>query len=269
VKRVRRKIEEALWVTGLHAPVRSLYRVTAGRNRSKVYDMTTEFYRKLVPSDVLVFDIGANVGMFSEIFSSLGAKVVALEPNSDCVRHIQLSYPDAGIEVIQAVAGATNGLATINLSDERDDISSVSNDWIEAIKQEHHEYEGLWSRRVAIPMLTLDTLIQYYGKPYFIKIDVEGFEESVLEGLSAQPPLLSFECNTAYLEATMRCLDKKCFDCESVFNFAMGDPGGFELENWVGKQTLKQALDRLGKGDRHGDIFVRNKRLVNTGASER
>ena len=220
-----------------------------------------EFYRSLVKPDGLIFDIGANVGLFSEIFSSLGARVVAIEPNDDCVRHIQLSYPDARIDVIQAVAGAANGLATIHLSDERDDISSVSSEWIEAIKREHHDYDGLWSRRVPVPMLTLDTLIAYYGSPQFIKIDVEGFEESVLDGLSAQPPLLSFEFNTAYLEAAIRCLDKKCFDRGSVFNLAVGDPSGFELEKWIGRQELKQILSRLGEGDKHGDIFVRSGHL--------
>jgi FkbM family methyltransferase len=256
VKKARRKIEETLWVTGLHASFRSLYRVTAGRKRTQAYDVMAKFYRSLVPPEALVFDIGANVGLFSEIFSSLGAKVVAIEPNGDCVRHIQLSYAEARIEVIQAVAGSANGLATIHLSDDRDDISSVSSEWIEAIKREHRDYDGLWSRRVPVPMLTLDTLIAYYGSPYFIKIDVEGFEESVLDGLSAQPPLLSFEFNTAYLESAIRCLDKKCFDRESVFNLAIGDPSGFELEKWIDKQELKQILSRLGYGDKHGDIFV-------------
>jgi hypothetical protein len=84
--------------------------------------------------------------MFAEIFCSLGTNVVALEPNADCVRHIQLSYPDAGIEVIQAVAEAKNGLALLNLSDETDDVSSLSQEWISAITAERREYAGLWKR---------------------------------------------------------------------------------------------------------------------------
>jgi FkbM family methyltransferase len=260
VKRARRKIEETLWITGLHAPARSLYRVTAGRKRAKAYGAMMEFYRKLVPSGSLVFDVGANVGMLSEVFSSLGARVIALEPNSDCVRHIELSYPKEAIEVIQAVVGSQNGLATLNLSNDRDDISSLSDDWIAAIKGEHSEYSGLWTKKVAVPMLTLDTLVAHYGMPHFIKIDVEGFEESVLDGLSFQPAVVSFEFNAAFLAAALRCIDKPVFESTSLFNFAMGDPSGFELNEWVGREQLKEVLAKIEKADKHGDIFVKIQR---------
>jgi FkbM family methyltransferase len=257
MKTSRRKVEEFLWVTGLHPTVRSLYRVTAGRQAAASREAIRRFYAGLLPPGSLVFDIGANVGAMSEIFSSLGNRVVALEPNADCVRHIQLSYSEQGIEVIQAVAGSRNGLATLNLSDERDDISSLSNEWIAAIKNEHEEYRRLWSRQIAVPMLTLDTLIERYNTPFFIKIDVEGFEEFVLRGLSVQPPLVSFEFNAAFLPATLRCLDMSVFGAGSSFNFALGDPSRFELDTWVGREELKDILTRMAHRDTHGDIFVK------------
>jgi hypothetical protein len=104
-------------------------------------------------------------------------------------------------------------------------------------------------------MITIDTLVAYYGSPFFVKIDVEGFEESVLDGLSIQPPLVSFEYNRAYPEATMGCLDKPVFGDRSVFNVALGDPVAFELSTWVGKNQFKEALNKIEKG--HGDVFVR------------
>ena len=256
MKTSRRKLEELLWLTGLHRPVRSLYRLTAGRQVAASRDAVKKFYAGLVPSGSLVFDIGANVGSMSAIFRSLSSHVVALEPNADCVRHIQLSYLGEGIEVIQAVAGPRNGLATLIVSDERDDVSSLSEDWVESIKTEHEEYSSLWSRRIAVPMLTLDTLIDRYGMPYFIKIDVEGFEESVLTGLSTQPQLVSFEFNAAFLPAAMRCLDLEVFSPDSRFNFAMGDPTHFELGSWCERREIAEILSRMRHQDRHGDIFV-------------
>lgn len=250
-------MEEILWITGLHGTARSLYRVTAGRQTAASREMIKGFYARLLPSGSLVFDIGANVGALSAILSSLGNRVIALEPNADCVRHIQLSYPDQGIEVIQAVAGPCNGLASLNLSDEKDDMSSLSKEWMAAIQKQHKEYCRLWSKQIAVPMLTLDTLIKHYGMPYFIKVDVEGFEEPVLGGLSVQPPLVSFEFNAAFLPAAMRCLDMKVFASGSIFNFAMGDLTRLELENWIGRQELKEVLSRMEHRDRHGDIFVK------------
>ena len=91
------------------------------------------------------------------MFALLGNRVIAVEPNADCVRHIELSYPQYSIEVIHAVAGAKSGLAKLNLSNERDDVSSLSSEWIEAMKAQHSEYSNLWQKTVTVPMLTLDS----------------------------------------------------------------------------------------------------------------
>ena len=172
-----------------------------------------------------------------------------------------LSNDQALIETLQVAAGPRNGLATISLSDKIDPISSMSDDWMVSIQRVHPDYAGQWSRRVTVPVVTLDTVIEHFGVPYFIKIDVEGFEEKVLDGLSTQPALLSFEFNTAFLEATFRCLDYKLFCDDSLFNFAFGDPSAFALSQWVGRDELKRILKAMeqatGAAERQGDIFVR------------
>ncbi len=52
--------------------------------------------------------------------------------------------------------------------------------------------------------------------------------------------MLSFEFNTAFLDATMICLDKKLFEGDSIFNFAFGDPAKFELDKWASKTHLRE-----------------------------
>src|SRR5215475_4737859 len=100
----RRKLDEFLWITHLNSFVRSIYSSTstAGREARKAQSKMKGFYGQFVGSGNLVFDIGANAGIMAATFASLGAKVIALEPNGDCVRHIQLNYPNQGIQVIQA-----------------------------------------------------------------------------------------------------------------------------------------------------------------------
>lgn len=256
-----RRFEELLWAIGFHGLYLSIRRLTRrGRHTESVLKSLKAFYRPLLPPGALVFDIGANIGTYSLAFSSLGARVVALEPNPDCVRHMLLSYGPARIETLQAAAGDRNGLATISLSEEVDPISSMSDDWIESIQRVHPDYAGQWSQKVPVPMVTLDSVIQHFGVPYFIKIDVEGFEENVLDGLSTQPRLLSFEFNTAFLEATFRCLDNKLFSDASRFNFAFGDPDAFVLPQWVGRDELKRTLSSkaqaAAEAELQGDIFV-------------
>lgn len=137
-------------------------------------------------------------------------------------------------------------------------MSSMSEDFMRVLQEQHAEYQGMWNKKVRVPMLTLDTLIENYGMPNYVKIDVEGFEEHVLDGLSSQPPLLSFEFNLAYLDAAFRCLDKLVFSPTSAFNFVFGENAKFEFTEWIGqKDELKRHLGKMKTIDTNGDVFVR------------
>jgi len=137
----------------------------------------------------------------------------------------------------------------------------MSEEWMNAIQKKDERYRGNWPRQAVVPMLTLDTLIEQFGVPHFIKIDVEGYEEQVLSGLSFQPPLLSFEFHHAFVSATLRCLDLSLWAGRSTFNLASnsdwGYPSRFDGEIWLGKEELRQRLLALSKGDNQGDIFVK------------
>jgi FkbM family methyltransferase len=261
MKTRRRKIEELLWISGLHPATRFLHAATIGRQAAAARKKMRAFFGQFLKPGELVFDIGANMGAFSAVFASLGAKVVSLEPNMDCVRHIQLSYQVEKIDVIQAAAGQSNGLIVLNVSDDSDAESSVSQEWMETVEKDDKNRSGIWKRKCVVPVLTLDTLIAQFGMPFYIKIDVEGFEESVLAGLSAQPRVLSFEFHANFLPAAFRCLDASVFTDGSTFNLVRdaewGYPANFESETWMTKDDLKAALLRLKDTSSQGDVFVR------------
>jgi FkbM family methyltransferase len=215
------------------------------------------FYSSLLPKDPLVFDVGANVGTMTIIFASLGAQVVAVEPNPDCARHIEFITSRNAVAVLQAAIGEKNGIAELHVSDRKDKMSSLSRDWCEAVSKGNPAYAGLWNRKLTVPMITLDALIERYGLPAYIKIDVEGYEDQVLKALSKCPPLLSFEFNRMSIEPALMSLDNDIFEGAS-FNYTLVDPVKFELENWVDRYELKKRI--LGSQDAPGlgDIFVRN-----------
>jgi hypothetical protein len=52
------------------------------------------FYRRFIPHGGLCFDIGANVGDRSELFLTLGAHVVAVEPQARCAEALHRRFGD-------------------------------------------------------------------------------------------------------------------------------------------------------------------------------
>jgi FkbM family methyltransferase len=165
----RRRIEELLWVLGLNRAAAPVWEWLRGGRAVQQSRMMREFYAELLPKGALVFDIGANVGTMTRVFASLGAKVVAVEPNADCARHIELTTSRAAVEVLEAAVGEANGVAVLKVSDRKDKMSSLSEEWREAVTNENQSYTGQWNRDVTVPMVTVDALIGRYGMPAYIK----------------------------------------------------------------------------------------------------
>lgn len=252
----RQQITEALLATRLYHAIHRIRAATVSRQIAKDRAAMRKFYADLMPKGSLVFDIGANVGAFSEAFASIGSRVVALEPNADNARNIQLMYPQ--IQVIQAAAGSRNTIASLNVSDNWDCTCTLSSDWMEKMQESDQRYKNNWTRQTAVPVLTLDTLIGHFGEPYYIKIDTDGYDLEVLRGLSKQPALLSFEFHARFPEIFLPCLER--FAKGSRFNMIQkpewGYPSQFRFPDWISKENIQQVLNDLPGADDQGDIYV-------------
>ena len=256
MKETRRKLEEFAWIFGFHPLAVRLHRMLDERRRNARAGLCN-FYAPFVQPGFLVFDIGANTGAYADVLESLGATVIAVEPNADCVRHIEITYRGRRIVPILAAAGSKNGLLQINMSDKFDDMSTVSSDWVAAdLDRRGPDAVKIWNRRVTVPCITLDSLIATFGMPHYIKIDIEGYESSVLDGLSAQPLLLSFEFQSFDPEGALRCLRKPVFDpAVSSFNITDEKASRFELSSWTDRAGMERIM--AGLKDTYRDIYVK------------
>jgi FkbM family methyltransferase len=59
---------------------------------------------------------------------------------------------------------------------------------VRAVRASGRFSEFEWNDELEVPMRTLDELIREYGVPDFCKIDVEGYEFGVIQGLSRPNP---------------------------------------------------------------------------------
>jgi FkbM family methyltransferase len=259
------RLKENLLRTGLYWPIHRIYSATIGREATRARNEMRNFFARLLPQNALVFDVGAHVGAFSEALASVGTRVVALEPNMDCAQLLKLMYANKNILVIQAAAGARNGISTLNVSDDWTCTCTLSIDWMARMQAIDERYKRNWLHQTAVPVFTLDTLMEHFGEPYYIKVDVEGYELEVLRGLSKQPPLLSFEFHKTFIEAALQCLNLPLFAQGSMFNAVMnpawGYPSHFKFGDWLEKEEMRRILTQLPGADDQGDIYVRRQGL--------
>lgn len=139
----------------------------------------------------LVFDIGANLGETTDIFIKIADKVIAFEPNPKLSD--QLKYRFYGDNVIIDTRGISDSVGTkkFNLSNAHT-VSTLSSDWIN-----NSRFSNVvdWDVVLDIQTTTLDYIIDEYGVPDYIKIDVEGHEYEVLTAFTKilDNTIISFE----------------------------------------------------------------------------
>ncbi|WUI04232.1 FkbM family methyltransferase [Spirillospora sp. NBC_00431] len=234
-----------------------MYYGVPGRHRraSRLYG---EF---LKPGD-LAFDIGAHVGGRVRVWRGLGARVVAVEPQPDCLRVLRLLYGrDGGVTIVPEAVGARPGQAELALSTATPTVSSMSRGWIEAVTTDSGFAHVRWDRSLKVDVTTLDDLIAAHGVPAFCKIDVEGFESDVLAGLSRAVPALSFEyvpsAHEAGLEALRRVERLGAAAGGYVYNYSPIETMRFGAERWLDAAALERGLERIRPRGRSGDVYAR------------
>jgi len=218
-----------------------------------------EFYAQFINEGDLCFDVGANVGNRTEIFLELGATVVAVEPQAACARRLHKKYGrNKKVITVQQALGEAKGEARLMVSNAHT-ISSLSNEWINAVKTSARFAAYKWDRSVTVPVTTLDELIADYGQPAFCKIDVEGYEFQVLRGLSRPIRTISFEFTPEFIHATIDSVQYLSSLGSLGFNYSIGESMQLALPEWVDSEHMRQLLTSLPDPDRtlFGDVYAK------------
>ena len=181
------------------------------RNKFYSNDYEIKFDNKMMESlkkgDV-VFDIGANVGFYSEKFARIvgeKGKVYAFEPLSESTKHIKklmLKYPSIILE--EVVLGDRDCITSFVINKVKTN-SKNTNDYFSSMVQ--LDNSSLNANIVKKEMYSLDTICQKYTVPEFIKLDVEGFELNVL--LGAKKTLASKKLKNIFIEMHFSLLSQR------------------------------------------------------------
>jgi FkbM family methyltransferase len=215
-------------------------------------------YRGFLSHGDLVFDVGAHVGNRVRAFAALGCQVVAVEPQPDLAAVLRRIF--AGSSLVQVVERAVSdavGDGVLSLSDRNPTVATTSERWRDA-RLKDPRFAGVeWNRQINVEMTTLDRLIDQFGVPSFVKIDVEGAEPSVLAGLGRAVPHLSFEYLPGAFESVDACLARLETLGRYRFNWSRGETFRLGSDRWLEADELADRLRMSRERWTSGDVYAR------------
>src|SRR5262249_4026890 len=153
----------ALQRMGLFPAARATYRfLNTGIRRQRRREI--DFYRTLLSPGSLCFDIGANLGQKAEVFLSCGARVLIVEPNLLCQPTLNFHFgrnPNA--ELVMSAVGRAESSTTLYVHG-TDATASVRPEWDLKTFGVNRP-----TTRLMVPTTSLDSLIDQYGRPDYVK----------------------------------------------------------------------------------------------------
>jgi FkbM family methyltransferase len=226
-----------------------MYSSVAKKNNAEL-SREIDFYSGFISNCNLIFDIGANDGHKTIVFSRLAKKVIACEPDTYNLETLEVRFTKDKNVVIEPVALSDHsGSATLHIHKPGSALNSLNEEWQNILNAddgsrwpEKIEFSG---DTLEVKTITLDELIRKHGKPDFVKIDVEGHEKRVLKGLNQSVDCISFELLLPeFLNDAMECIDHLLsIDSRYTFSYAVNE--SLVLKEFITASAFKNELGSL------------------------
>lgn len=194
----------------------------------------------------LVFDIGLCNGDDSSYYLDLGYFVVGVEANpllaAQCTVRFDNEIRQGRMMVINAGVLKESGEFTF--------YRNLRNDLWSSFLPEKGGKEGGWEE-LKVPCVTTQQLIEEHGKPFFMKVDIEGADLQTLHSITpaTAPAYVSLE-----LDCTDAILERLIELGYSAFKFVNGGnywPTPPRLDHEIGSRLLRK-MGRLAPFVRNG-----------------
>lgn len=193
---------------------------------------------KVLKKNMKVFDIGANIGYYPLMESTLvgkNGKIIAIEP---VPKNVELLRKNLGLNKNNITTTMQVGIS--NRIERKDFLISDHSNLGHIIDSNDHKNK----KKIKIQTISLKELIKKTFNPDFIRMDIEGYEEKVLKDLSnlklKEYPIICFETHlTKYkeMEVVLERLFKKGYKVK--YASSSFENGSLKLKKLGYKPILK------------------------------
>jgi FkbM family methyltransferase len=251
---------KASWVYDLYWNIVDK-RIVADRRRE------VEFYKTLLVGfrkGDLIFDVGANRGDKTDVFLRLGAKVVAVEPDETCEKVLEGKFlkkrlTKKPLSIVRKAVSDTTSTGTLWVEEPGSALNTLSKKWADTLEHDDTHLGRLLSFGICkqVDTVSIEDLIATYSSPFYIKIDVEGHESSVVRGMARPVPYLSFEVNLPeFRPEGLECVRLLAtLASESKFNYSADCRRGLDLQRWLGPDEFSVVLGSFN--ERNIEVFCK------------
>ena len=146
-------------------------------------------------SGPLIFDIGCHNGEDSDFYLRKGFTVVAVEANPALCAGLKQRFSNQIAEqrffLIEKAIAERAGEVTFFINMGATIWGTIREDWAR-----RNARRGARSQTITVPSIRFSSLIEEFGVPHYLKIDIEGADSLCLDGLlhfESRPRFVSFE----------------------------------------------------------------------------
>jgi FkbM family methyltransferase len=153
----------------------------------------------------LVYDVGAHRGEDTHFYLSKGFDVVAVEANPRLAAEIRMRFADAiaagRLRLVEAAIAAKAGKVPFYENTRVTQWGTTSPEWAA-----RNEMLGAASIAGEVPAITFREVLEAFGMPYYLKIDIEGADRLCLHdlaGFADRPAHVSIESDKVSWQALL------------------------------------------------------------------
>jgi len=200
---------------------------------------------------MLLFDIGANIGLWALKNYTHETKIVCVEASPTTTQELQRNCQGKNILCLNYAVTSTNSNTVTFCECSSSPISTLDESWLNDPSSRFYKVHSY--KKIQVPTITIDKLISDYGIPDILKVDVEGAENIVLKSLTQHVKTICFEWASEWNEKTFDALNHlsslgyQKFHIQNQDNYSYRPPTyEYNKEELIAKLKLTQLKQDWG-----------------------